>query len=85
MVEGIDARLPVVLEPVASQVSASSQCPNRDYLLSLQSFRFCLRSLPLIKQLSAGMLEQRTTTSKHSSHTCNEASSQSSQLSIIGH
>lgn len=85
MVEGIDANSPVVLEPVASQVSASSQCPNRDYLLSLQSFRFCLRSLPLIKQLSAGMLEQRTTTSKHSSHTCNEASSQSSQLSIIGH
>ena len=73
-----------VLEPVASQASAvSSQCPNRDYLLSLQSFRFCLRSLPLIKQLSAGMLEQRTR--GHSSHTGNEASSQSSQLSIIGH
>ena len=54
MEEMEDERLPVVLgQP---QLSASS-CSNRDYLLSLQSFRFCLRSLPLIKQLSAGMLE----------------------------
>ena len=64
--------------------SSAQSCSNRDYLLSLQSFRFCLKSLPLIKQLSAGMLEQRTTISK-SSHTANDASSQSSQLSIIGH
>ena len=83
--EEMDGRLPVVLGVGASQMSAGSSCPNRDYLLSLQSFRFCLRSLPLIKQLSAGMLEQRTTISRHSSHTGNEASSQSSQLSIVGH
>ena len=76
----------VVLGRSRSQMSAAaSQCSNnRDYLLSLQSFRFCLRSLPLIKQLSAGMLEQKTTISK-SSHTGNDASSQSSHLSIIGH
>ena len=54
---------------------------ERDYLLSLQSFRFCLRSLPLIKQLSATLIEQKTTIS---SHTANDASS-SSQQSIVGH
>ena len=54
---------------------------ERDYLLNMESFRFCLRSLPLIKQLSANLIEQKTTMS---SHTANEASS-SSQQSIIGH
>lgn len=76
--------LPVVLGHRSQMSAASQSSNNRDYLLSLQSFRFCLRSLPLIKQLSAGMLEQKTTMSK-SSHTGNDASSQSSHLSIIGH
>ena len=77
-----EERLPVVLGRPQLSV-ASSNTEQRDYLLSLQSFRFCLRSLPLIKQISAGMLEQKTTISK-SSHTGNDASS-SSQQSIIGH
>lgn len=47
---------------------------ERDYLLNMESFRFCLRSLPLIKQLSANLIEQKTTMS---SHTANEASSSS--------
>lgn len=47
-------------------------------LMRLDSFRFCLQQLPLIKQLSATMVEQKTTIS---SHTAEEAS----QSSIVGH
>ena len=67
--------------PQLSAASAMSVPTERDYLLNMESFRFCLRSLPLIKQLSANLIEQKTTMS---SHTANEASS-SSQQSIIGH
>jgi len=50
----IEERLPVL---GGHQLSQRSVASDRDYLMSLQSFRFCLRSLPLIKQLSASMIE----------------------------
>ena len=53
--EGED-RLPVLGRQSLS-VSQMSVSEERAYLLSLQSFRFCLRSLPLIKQLSASLVE----------------------------
>jgi len=70
--------LPVLGRP---QLNENSFENERDYLLSLQSFRFCLRSLPLIKHLSSTLIEQKTTIS---SHTANDVSS-SSQHSILGH
>jgi len=77
-----EERLPILGRPQMADNLNVSVVMERNYLLSLQSFRFCLSSLPLIKQLSAGMIEQKTTMS---SHTGNEASSSSHQSIIIGH
>ena len=49
-----EERLPVM---GAHQLSQRSVQSERDYLMNLQSFRFCLRQLPLIKQLSASLIE----------------------------
>lgn len=75
-------KLPLLGQQTADdeRIAPARKPTDQEYLLSLQSFRFCLQSLPLIKQLSATMLERTTI----SSHTGNEASS-SSQQSIMGH
>ena len=52
-------------------------------LLEMKSFQFCLRNLPLIKQLSALMLEQKTSIS--GAPISNEYEASESGTSICSH
>lgn len=74
IINSSDEGLPIMGHHQLSQQSMPLEPKERSYLLGLQSFRFCLSSLPLIKQLSANLVEQKTTIS---SHTANDASSNS--------
>ena len=56
---------------------------SKHQLMRLDSFQFCLRNLPVIKQLSAMMIEQKTTIS--GAHISNEYEASESGTSICSH
>ena len=71
-------QLPLVPPAVSVDLQKAREVTQRKkrvraQLMNLQSFQFCLRSLPLIKQLSAMMLEQKTNISAHIDYEASES------------